>query len=97
MRDWHEILLSGRSVTGALILGFLAAEAAKPLLGYSMPPNDRFATLLPFSFAIGRSAASPPAAAAEFHGTARGRSPTPTASLAIRRRHMSCCSSSRSG
>jgi prolipoprotein diacylglyceryltransferase len=54
MRDWHEILLSGRSVTGALILGFLAAEAAKPLLGYSMPPNDRFATLLPFSFAIGR-------------------------------------------
>src|SRR3982750_4117423 len=28
--DWHTILVSGRSVTGALILGFLAAEVAKP-------------------------------------------------------------------
>lgn len=54
MSDWHAILLSGRSVTGALILGFLAAEVAKPLLGYRIPPNDRFATLLPFTFAIGR-------------------------------------------
>lgn len=54
MRDWHQILVSGRSVTGALILGFLAAETAKPLLGYRLPPNDRFATLLPFSCAIGR-------------------------------------------
>jgi phosphatidylglycerol:prolipoprotein diacylglycerol transferase len=54
MRDWHLILVSGRSVTGALILGFLAAETAKPLLGYRLPPNDRFATLLPFSCAIGR-------------------------------------------
>jgi phosphatidylglycerol:prolipoprotein diacylglycerol transferase len=54
MSDWHAILLSGRSVTGALILGFLAAEGAKPLLGYKIPPNDRFATLLPFTFAIGR-------------------------------------------
>ncbi len=52
--DWHAVLVSGRSVTGALILGFLAAEGAKPLLGYSLPPNDRFATLLPFTFAIGR-------------------------------------------
>jgi phosphatidylglycerol---prolipoprotein diacylglyceryl transferase len=52
--DWGAVLLSGRSVTGALILGFLAAEAAKPLMGYTLPPNDRFATLLPFSFAIGR-------------------------------------------
>ena len=54
MRDWNAILVSGRSVTGALILGFLAAEGAKPLLGYRIPPNDRFATLLPFTFAIGR-------------------------------------------
>jgi len=55
LHDWREILVSGRSVTGALILGFLAAEGAKPLLDYKMPPNDRFATLLPFSFAIGRA------------------------------------------
>jgi phosphatidylglycerol:prolipoprotein diacylglycerol transferase len=52
--DWRAALVSGRSVTGALILGFLAAEIAKPLLRYPLPPNDRFATLLPFSFATGR-------------------------------------------
>lgn len=52
--DWEAVLLSGRSVTGALILGFAAAEAAKPILGYTLPPNDRFATLLCFSLATGR-------------------------------------------
>ncbi len=52
--DWHTALWSGRSITGALIFGFLFAEIAKPILGYSMPPNDRFAALLPFTIAIGR-------------------------------------------
>lgn len=52
--DWPELLLSGRSIVGALLFGFLAAEAAKPLLGYRLPPNDRFAILLPFSIATGR-------------------------------------------
>lgn len=52
--EWPELLLSGRSIVGALLFGFLAAEAAKPLLGYRLPPNDRFAILLPFSIATGR-------------------------------------------
>ncbi len=52
--DWSAALHSGRSITGALILGFLFAEIAKPLLGYKMPPNDRFAAIIPFSIAIGR-------------------------------------------
>jgi phosphatidylglycerol:prolipoprotein diacylglycerol transferase len=52
--DWQMILGSGRSITGALIGGFVAAELAKPLIGYTMPPNDRFATVLPFSIGIGR-------------------------------------------
>ena len=52
--DWRELLWSGRSITGALILGFLAAEATKPLIGYTMPPNDRFAAVLPFSIGLGR-------------------------------------------
>jgi phosphatidylglycerol---prolipoprotein diacylglyceryl transferase len=52
--DWSAILTSGRSITGALILGFISAEIAKPLLNYTMPPNDRFAAILPFSIAIGR-------------------------------------------
>jgi len=52
--DWPALLYSGRSIVGALLFGFLFSEAAKPLLGYRRPPNDRFAILLPFSIAIGR-------------------------------------------
>jgi len=51
---WWELLWSGRSIVGALLIGFVAAEAAKPLLRYSLPPNDRFAIVLPISIAIGR-------------------------------------------
>ena len=54
LTDWNSVLRSGRSITGALIFGFLFAELAKPLLRYPMPPNDRFAAMLPFSVAIGR-------------------------------------------
>ena len=49
-----EVLGAGRSVVGGLLFGFLTAEVAKPILGYTLPPNDRFAALLPFSLAIGR-------------------------------------------
>jgi len=52
--DWRRTLYTGRSLVGALIFGFVGAEIAKPLVGYRMPPNDRFAALLPFSLAIGR-------------------------------------------
>ena len=54
LENWNLILLSGRSITGALIGGFLAAELAKPVVGYRLPPNDRFAAILPFSIGIGR-------------------------------------------
>jgi prolipoprotein diacylglyceryltransferase len=54
INDWASVLWSGRSITGALICGFLFAEIAKPMLGYRMPPNDRFAAVLPFTIAIGR-------------------------------------------
>jgi prolipoprotein diacylglyceryltransferase len=54
MEDWRIILVSGRSITGALIGGFAAAEIAKPLINYELPPNDRFAAVLPFSLGIGR-------------------------------------------
>jgi phosphatidylglycerol:prolipoprotein diacylglycerol transferase len=49
-----QIVISGRSITGGLIGGFLTAELLKPLMGYRLRPNDRFATILPFSVAIGR-------------------------------------------
>jgi phosphatidylglycerol---prolipoprotein diacylglyceryl transferase len=45
---------TGRSITGGLLFGFLTAELLKPLLRYHEPPNNRFATILPFSIAIGR-------------------------------------------
>jgi phosphatidylglycerol:prolipoprotein diacylglycerol transferase len=54
VEDWGNVLSSGRSITGALIFGFLFAEIAKPIVRYTMPPNDRFAALLPFTIAIGR-------------------------------------------
>lgn len=54
LADWSLLLTSGRSIVGALILGFLFAEIAKPLLRYRMPPNDRFAAVLPFTIGVGR-------------------------------------------
>jgi len=52
--DWYALAGSGRSIVGALLFGFVAAEAAKPLLRYDIPPNDRFAVILPFSIGVGR-------------------------------------------
>ena len=52
--DWAGLLWSGRSIVGALLFGFIAAEVAKPLLHYRLAPNDRFAVLLPFSIGTGR-------------------------------------------
>jgi prolipoprotein diacylglyceryltransferase len=52
--DFKTILQSGRSVTGGLLLGFVGAEIAKVIVGYPLPPNDRFAAILPISLAIGR-------------------------------------------
>jgi phosphatidylglycerol:prolipoprotein diacylglycerol transferase len=51
---WTQLLTSGRSIVGALLFGFLTAEAFKPILGYTLPPNDRFAMGLPISIATGR-------------------------------------------
>lgn len=52
--DWYALIGSGRSIVGALLFGFIAAEIAKPILQYDIPPNDRFAVILPFSIGIGR-------------------------------------------
>lgn len=50
----EALFLTGRSITGALLFGFVTAQLAKRAFGYREPPNDRFATVLPFSIAIGR-------------------------------------------
>ena len=53
--SYSVLIDSGRSITGGLIGGLLGAEAFKPLLRYPLPPNDRFAAIVPFSIGIGRS------------------------------------------
>lgn len=50
----EQVLFSGRSITGGLLGGFLAAELTKPLLRYRELPNDWFAAKLPLSIAVGR-------------------------------------------
>lgn len=52
--NWWELIWSGRSIVGALLFGFVAAELAKPLMNYTLPPNDRFAIILPVSIGVGR-------------------------------------------
>jgi phosphatidylglycerol:prolipoprotein diacylglycerol transferase len=52
--DAGAIFRVGRSITGGLLFGYLTAEALRRTFGWNEPPNDRFATVLPFSIAIGR-------------------------------------------
>lgn len=52
--SWYALLASGRSIAGALLFGFIAAEIAKPLVNYQLPPNDRFAINLALAIALGR-------------------------------------------
>jgi len=56
---WHDanrwvILATGKSVTGALLGGYLAVEIAKRLLGYRGTTGDWFAVIVPAGVMIGR-------------------------------------------
>lgn len=51
---WQTVVFSGRSITGGLIGGVLAAELGRSATGYRLPPNDRFAMVIPFSIGLGR-------------------------------------------
>ncbi len=51
--DWMA-LLTGKSVTGALLGGYLAVEIAKHALGVTRVTGDRFAVLVPASIGLGR-------------------------------------------
>lgn len=50
----HQVIYSGRSITGGLLGGFLLAELAKIPLRWRELPNDWFAAKLPLSIAVGR-------------------------------------------
>jgi prolipoprotein diacylglyceryltransferase len=51
--DWSA-LLTGHSVTGALLGGVAGVEAAKSMLGYRDGTGDLFAVTVPVALAIGR-------------------------------------------
>ena len=52
--DFIRQLLTGKSVLGGLIGGYVAVECAKKLLGYTNSTGDYFASVVPLSLAIGR-------------------------------------------
>lgn len=53
-RDNWMALLSGHSITGALLGGTLAVEVAKKAFGYTRSTGDLFAVTVPLAVAIGR-------------------------------------------
>jgi phosphatidylglycerol:prolipoprotein diacylglycerol transferase len=46
--------LTGKSVTGALLGGFVAVELVKRIVGYTKPTGDKFALIVPLGIMIGR-------------------------------------------
>jgi phosphatidylglycerol:prolipoprotein diacylglycerol transferase len=56
---WHDanrwvVLATGKSITGALLGGYAAVEAAKRLLGYTEATGDWFAVIAPLGIMLGR-------------------------------------------
>ena len=56
---WHDanrwvILATGKSITGALLGGYIAVEIAKKLLKYSGVTGDWFAVIVPVGIMLGR-------------------------------------------
>ncbi len=56
---WHDpnrwvVLATGKSITGALLGGYTAVEAAKRLVGYKESTGDWFALIAPLGIMLGR-------------------------------------------
>lgn len=56
---WHDpnrwiVLATGKSITGALLGGYLGVEIAKKLLHYTKPTGDWFAIIAPLGIMVGR-------------------------------------------
>lgn len=51
---WMLHWLTGKSVTGALLFGYLGVEFAKWYVGYDKPTGDRFAVVVPAAILLGR-------------------------------------------
>ncbi|MHC5028799.1 MAG: prolipoprotein diacylglyceryl transferase [Planctomycetota bacterium] len=53
-RDDWVALLTGRSITGALLGGYAAVEIGKRVVGYTRVTGDAFALIVPVALVIGR-------------------------------------------
>lgn len=56
---WHDpqkwlVLATGKSITGALLGGYVAVEIAKRVMGYSAATGDLFALVVPLGLMVGR-------------------------------------------
>lgn len=49
-----QILMTGKSITGGLLFGFLGVEVTKRFLGYKKPTGDLFAIVVPLGIMMGR-------------------------------------------
>jgi phosphatidylglycerol:prolipoprotein diacylglycerol transferase len=59
LADWNQPdrwwrLAAGKSITGALLFGYLSVEGAKKLLGVRSVTGDWFAAIVPSALALGR-------------------------------------------
>lgn len=52
--DWWVHWIYEKSITGALLGGYLGVEMGKKLVGYRNPTGDRFALIVPLGIIIGR-------------------------------------------
>jgi phosphatidylglycerol---prolipoprotein diacylglyceryl transferase len=74
--DQHPLRLGGRTLLGALLLGWLGVEIAKRRLGYRQPPGDSFALPLAVGLTVGRLGCV-------FAGCCPGRLIDPSSPLAL--------------
>ncbi len=56
---WHDsnrwiVLATGKSITGALLGGYVGVEVSKRYLGYTTATGDWFALIVPISIVLGR-------------------------------------------
>lgn len=68
-QHWDErvaVLLTGKSITGGLLGGFLGVELTKKLLKYRRPTGDLFAIVVPLGVMVGRLGCL-------LHGCCRGK------------------------
>lgn len=52
--NWWQYWLTGKTILGALLGGYLSVEFVKSMVGYRQPTGDWFATIVPVGIILGR-------------------------------------------